>query len=404
MPAAKKSSVSKTVPTPDTSAVASDPAPKKRATKKIQSPDVSASVPVSVAEPTKKRATPSTKSSKIITKQALAVAQQQSIPNIILHLKCSMSDLDEYNNKLRTYLSKPLEYNPDIPPEIESYDNTNMEYAELDSDRNVEKGVNAARLAFPTVSSANVSSLNHFQGNSDVNVTSEYANGTTSSSSSSSGLCACCSEYGGDAGSVAVDAASAKEINHKLKQMKVMLYKNALQEEKKSACFWCTCDFDNAPCRIPKYEIDGTIHGYGSFCRPECGVAYLFREPLDDSTKFARYQLMNEIYGPVYKYKKNIKPAPDPYYLLDKFYGNMSIQEYRKLLKTDHLLLVVDKPLTRVLPELHEDTDETILNVYGINKSASSSTTASGVFKVKRQSEKQNGPSKTSIIRDTFCL
>ena len=50
------------------------------------------------------------------------------------------------------------------------------------------------------------------------------------------------------------------------------------------------------------------------------------------------------------------------FYTLDKFYGNLSIQEYRKLLKNDRLLLVVDKPLTRSLPELHEDNDEFTIN------------------------------------------
>ena len=34
-------------------------------------------------------------------------------------------------------------------------------------------------------------------------------------------------------------------------------------------------------------------------------------------------------------------------------YGNLTIQEYRKLLKSERLLLIVDKPLTRILPELH---------------------------------------------------
>ena len=49
--------------------------------------------------------------------------------------------------------------------------------------------------------------------------------------------------------------------------------------------------------------------------------------------------------------------APNPYYTLDKFYGNMSIKEYRQLLKYSRLLLAVDKPLTRVLPEIYEETD-----------------------------------------------
>jgi hypothetical protein len=147
--------------------------------------------------------------------------------------------------------------------------------------------------------------------------------------------------------------------------------------------------------------MDGTIYGYGSFCRPECAVAHLKKETIDDSTKFDRYHLLNQIYSKVYDCKKNIKPAPDPHYLLEKFYGNLSIQEYRKLLKTEHLLLVIDNPLTRILPELHEDTDDAFTKIYGV-KSANGN--ASGVYKVKRQSEQPVGPSKSSIIRNTFGI
>ena len=48
--------------------------------------------------------------------------------------------------------------------------------------------------------------------------------------------------------------------------------------------------------------------------------------------------------------------------MLEKFYGNLSIEEYRKLLKNERLILVVDKPLTRILPELHEDNNEYMIN------------------------------------------
>ena len=51
-----------------------------------------------------------------------------------------------------------------------------------------------------------------------------------------------------------------------------------------------------------------------------------------------RYALLNNIYGKVYNYETNIKPAPSPFYTLDKYYGNLTIQEYRKLLKNDTLL------------------------------------------------------------------
>ena len=196
------------------------------------------------------------------------------------------------------------------------------------------------------------------------------------------------------------DTISLKDINSKLKDLRIQFYKNTLND-KKSACFWCSYEFDNQSCHIPKYELDDTICGYGSFCRPECAVGYLMKENIDDSTKFERYQLLNHIYSKVYGYKKNIKPAPNPYYLLDKFYGTLSIQEYRKLLKTEHMLLVIDKPLTKILPELHDDNDEFILNIYGGVKTTAST---GGIYKVKRQSEKTQGPTKNSIIKDKFGL
>ena len=190
------------------------------------------------------------------------------------------------------------------------------------------------------------------------------------------------------------DDIDIKYINQKLKEIKVQLYKDS-NPDKKSACFWCTYEYDNTTCYIPKYELDGDINGYGSFCRPECAAAYLLKENIDDSAKFERYQLLNNIYGKVYNYTKNIKPSPNPYYLLDKFYGNLTIQEYRKLLKSEHMLLVLDKPLTRILPELHEDLTDTS----DINKNISLKNTG---YKVKRQSEKQKGPSKNDIMKEKF--
>ena len=193
---------------------------------------------------------------------------------------------------------------------------------------------------------------------------------------------------------------SMKDINDKLKEIKLRLYRSEFSD-KKVACFWCTYEYDNPMCFIPKYDMDNVIYGYGSFCRPECGAAYLMKENIDDSVKFERYHLLNQIYGKVYNYKNNIKPAPNPYYLLEKFYGNLTIQEYRKLLKSEHMLLVIDKPMTRILPELHEE-NESFMNNY--NNKQPTIGNSSGVYKVKKQSEKKKGPSKTEIIKETFGL
>ena len=114
-------------------------------------------------------------------------------------------------------------------------------------------------------------------------------------------------------------------------------------------------------------------------------------ENIDQASKMERYSLLNYIYGKLYNYKKNIKPAPNPFYTLEKFYGNLSIQEYRKLLNSERLLLVVDKPLSRQLPELHEDNDDFLINnKLGINNSR---------YRIKKSG---NNISKISIMNDQF--
>jgi hypothetical protein len=183
-----------------------------------------------------------------------------------------------------------------------------------------------------------------------------------------------------------------KHIFKKLKHLEHNLHINNIND-KKSACFWCTCDFDNPPIYIPKHFIKETYEVYGCFCSPECATAHLMKENIDVSEKFERYHLINNIYAKIYDYKKSIKPAPDPYYILDKYYGNLSIQEYRTLLRGEKLFLVVDKPLTRFLPELHEDNDDFIIN----NKLIPSNT-----YQIKKKLQKKQ--TKNNILNEKFGL
>ena len=148
-----------------------------------------------------------------------------------------------------------------------------------------------------------------------------------------------------------------KLIWDKLKLLSKNLHFNDVSD-KKSNCFWCTYPFDNPPIYIPKQERNNIIEVYGCFCSPECACAYLTKEHIDSSSFWERYALLNNIYGKIYTDTENIKPAPDPYHTLDKYYGNLTIYEYRKLLKNDRLLIVVDKPLTKILPELHDERNE----------------------------------------------
>ena len=143
-------------------------------------------------------------------------------------------------------------------------------------------------------------------------------------------------------------------VQQKVKQLAANLHLNNIN--KRSDCFWCTCGFETPPVHIPKCKNNDQYQVYGSFCCPECAAAYLMTEvKLDNSTRVERYHLLNYMYA---KHAKNVIPAPSPHYLLDKYYGTLSIDEYRKLVQNAKLMSVVDKPICSSYPELIQSNPE----------------------------------------------
>ena len=154
-------------------------------------------------------------------------------------------------------------------------------------------------------------------------------------------------------GETAAEETRGQTLTAKLKALSCALASGNVSD-KKSACFWCTCNFATPPIHIPKQKSGNEYHVYGCFCSPQCASAHLFsQKDIDKSALHERYALLNSVYGGIYDYKKNIRPAPDPHYLLDKFYGTLSIEDFRELLGSERVLLVVETPLTRTLPEIH---------------------------------------------------
>jgi hypothetical protein len=251
--------------------------PKKRGRKPKQDEPIEKSLP-------KKRGR-KPKGGKIITNITNTNFCDDKLPNIIVHLKCSLQDLDEIKEALDTF----------------HFNKNELEYQEIQENSITNEIV---------------------ESKEDIN---------------------------------------SKILCKKIKQLKHQLHNNDIYE-KKSSCFWCTFPFSTPLVHIPKFYHKGVCESYGCFCSPECAAAHLMNENIDMTTKFERYYLLNNMYGKIYNYKKNIKPAPSPYYMLDKYFGNLTIEEYRNLYKLDKLFVVLDKPLTRSLPELHEDNDEFILN------------------------------------------
>jgi len=297
------------------------------------------------------------KGGKIIQQAIPVDSQINDKPNVILHLKCSMKDLQNSMNS----------------NSVESY------------------AFNAKNnLCYDVIGSENINSVNTYF-NDKTNMTSN------SLKTVNNGANNCFNDYSyddDDDDDNNTNKDATKEIWKKLKQLEHNLHVNNVNN-KKSACFWDSCDFDNPPIYIPKHFINGTYHVYGCFCSPECGVAYLMNENIDSSTKFERYHLFNHIYTKIYDYKKNIKPSPNPHYMLEKFYGNLSIQEYRSLLRNERLFIIVDKPLTRILPELHDDNDDFILN--------SKIIPSNNNYQLKSRMQKKK-TNKNSILNEKFGM
>lgn len=169
---------------------------------------------------------------------------------------------------------------------------------------------------------------------------------------------------------------------------------------KQSDCFWCTCPFDTAPCYVLKYGQVGEICGRGSYCSPECACAGLFSGTgTDESEKFDSYQLMNYCYRRVTDGTTDaasIRPAPSPHYILDKYLGNMTAEEFRAMnRKSEHLLYTLERPITRVMPEIHEERDSGA--IVGCPPFS-----GSGKYKVKRQSEHVRTVTSADVLRKQF--
>ena len=263
------------------------------------------------------------KCGKIIQNSTANTVAKFDNVNVVLHLNCSISNLTDDDNMC----IKPFDDQPNI---------------------------NMSEFVSPNISDVFAEQPNPMSSLHNVTVTSEnYA-------------CVNNNCYSNTA------TTNTEDIRHKLYELSFCLQHNICN--KKSACFWCTCDFDNIVIHIPKSNNGGVYQVYGCFCSPECSAGFLFNESLDNQTKFERYNLLNRLYGKIYNFTTNIIPAASPHYLLDKFCGNMNIHEYRSTFNNNRLFLVLDKPLTRILPELHEDNNDCLLNSRLIASSNSTTT------------------------------
>ena len=394
--------------------------------------------------------------------------------HIILYLKYGLKDLEEYNNRKKQFKTTEIYYDPKAPPELITYDtpiggeqlsysyygggvvaehnnthtrvntannntrtnnnttsnpNNNNNNNEIEPLPITDTIASYAYIETTTTTTAHINTNN--ANNVDIHNTAISTNNTTPTETPTTTTRD--KDTAPATATTATTVALDPELNKKKKDLKIQFYMNDIKENKHSACFYCTCDFDNPPFYLPKHELNGVVFVYGCFCCPECAMGHVMREHLDDSVRFERISLLNCLYGNNEGVLTNqsIKYASDPYYTLEKFMGNMTIQEYRKLTKSNYLLIMVDKPMSRVLPEIHENYEDLTKVVYkgggggGGGSGSSGCGGGSGVsggetmpavkqqfqqlksniYQVKRQSDvDERVHSKTNIMKNKFGL
>ena len=267
------------------------------------------------------------KGGKVIQLLANDNATINVVPNIILHLKCNALDIQ--NNELSS--------NDKFKPgDVVSFNA--MENKGSDLNDSYQSHINSI------MNDDNKSKANDaLMGNNAYN----YLNDNESDDNDDD------------------DNNSIKDILKKLNHLKTSFHRSDVFQAigaapRRSCCFWDTCEFDTPPIYLPKsISNNGGYVVYACFCSPECALAYLMNERIDTSVKFERCQMLNAMHG---KICVSIKPAPNPQYILSKFYGNLTIQEYRKLFKSEQIVYVVNKPLTHILPEIYEENNDFMLN------------------------------------------
>lgn len=334
---------------------------------------------------------------KIIKENLVHKNNIPELPNIILHLKCVLSDLNVSN----IIGSSDAEVAVHHENEILCYNHNHQtlcgsevcNYTDSSSADSVESSNSPLKMAATAYEHDDNNDNNNAKILYDPSTFTNYCPASTCGDSFTDWKDK--NKYSSQHDD-AVDSdsnATMKDIWKKISQLKVSYNKNdtfQLINSHRSACFWCTYDFDTPSIYIPKSIVKDVCNVYGCFCHPECAVAFLMNENIDTSIKFERYHLLNSMYGPIYNYEKSIKPAPNPYYLLNKYYGNLTISEYRKLFKSEQLIYMVNKPLTHVLPELYEDNNDFLVG----NKIIQNN----GI----RKNQLKKKSNKTNIINEVF--
>lgn len=166
-------------------------------------------------------------------------------------------------------------------------------------------------------------------------------------------------------------------------------------------CWWCCTPFDNTPFSLPIKKIDNEYLVKGCFCSPECTAAWNFDNQGNDS-KWESYSLLNILYKKYYKgVAINIKIAP-PKECLQKFGGNLTIEEFREnntFYNIEHK--IINPPMISIIPQVEESNVNFIIDNNSIPLDEKRLEKANKELKLKREKPLIN---KINTLEDCMKL
>ena len=160
-----------------------------------------------------------------------------------------------------------------------------------------------------------------------------------------------------------------KKKNKNEKSPKVINVLNEFAEKNKHkewpintsiSCYWCVHRFENPPFGIPINFKNDSFDVFGCFCSLECAAAYNFSENKSQDEMWERYQLINMMSRKM-KLGNTVRCAPSRL-SLKMFGGNMDIETFRNVAKSNKLMNVNFPPMTSVTQQLEEINDFEIGN------------------------------------------
>lgn len=114
-------------------------------------------------------------------------------------------------------------------------------------------------------------------------------------------------------------------------------------EKTNIVCWWDTYNFDTLPCFIPERYSNGKFYVFGCFCSFDCAIAYNLS--LNDYKVSDRNSLIKKLYFTIIGENDDI-PVAAPREILEKFGGNLGIEEYRKISRS------INKEYKLILPPM----------------------------------------------------